>query len=417
MAKNKEIGNVPNLRFKGFEGEWEERTLEELSTKIGDGLHGTPVYAEGTGYYFINGNNLTDGTVRIITNTKEVSQKDWLRNDKKSNLNTLFLSINGTIGNVARYNGENLMLGKSVAYINFKQNSEYYFHVLSSQKIQNYFIGELTGSTIKNLSLKTIRESVINVPSFEEQSKISNLLSLIDNRIQTQSKIIEQFKSLISKLTDEFFSDQTELGSFGNSWITYSVSEILEFFPTNSVSWENLDYEHGELFNLHYGMIHKNQTKLMDVSRKQLPYIKKDVLLKKPVLCRSGDVVFADASEDLNDVGKVVEFMNCADHKIASGLHTIHARDKMNLTIDGFKAFAFSSKYFKNQIKRLAHGTKVYSISVKKLQECTIRIPSKEVQLKIVGVLNGLEAKIDIESNILHQLKQQKDYLLKNLFI
>ena len=82
-------------------------------------------------------------------------------------------------------------------------------------------------------------------------------------------------------------------------------------------------------------------------------------------LCKDGDVAFADASEDTNDVAKVVEFFNCNNKKIVCGLHAIHGRDKLNITVKGFKGYAFSSFSFRNQIKQLAQGTKVYSVSQK----------------------------------------------------
>ena len=65
--------------------------------------------------------------------------------------------MNGTIGSVAKYNGEKVMLSKSVGYINFTENAELFFHLLRTNKIQRSFESNLTGSTIKNLSLKTLR--------------------------------------------------------------------------------------------------------------------------------------------------------------------------------------------------------------------------------------------------------------------
>jgi type I restriction enzyme, S subunit len=176
---------------------WETRKLGDICIKVGDGLHGTPIYSDNSDIHFINGNNLTDGKIEITENTKKVDYNTYLKNNKGLNENTLLISINGTIGNIARYNNENIMLGKSVGYFNLQGNIDFFYQVLNSEKIQNYFISELTGSTIKNLSLKTLRETIIPYPCKIEQYKIGNFLATIDDKIrrtQAQTEQTQQYK-------------------------------------------------------------------------------------------------------------------------------------------------------------------------------------------------------------------------------
>ena len=97
--------------------------------------------------------------------------------------NTLFLSINGTIGNVAIYRNEKIALGKSVAYFNImteKLNRKYLFYILQSAKAQIYFKNSVTGGTIKNLGLKALRKFQISVPPLEEQKRIVAILDRFD---------------------------------------------------------------------------------------------------------------------------------------------------------------------------------------------------------------------------------------------
>ncbi|MCI5147160.1 MAG: hypothetical protein D3923_16940 [Candidatus Electrothrix sp. AR3] len=101
---------IPAIRFEGFEGEWEEKEMSDCSSKIGDGLHGTPKYVDDSGIFFINGNNLISGSIFITNDTKQVHKKDQAENDKGLGLNTILMSINGTIGNLAWYRGEEVML-------------------------------------------------------------------------------------------------------------------------------------------------------------------------------------------------------------------------------------------------------------------------------------------------------------------
>ena len=196
------------LRFKNENGkylpEWIRKTLGEVTERIGDGLHGTPSYTENTGFYFINGNNLINGSIVINETTKEVDLETYNQNRKGLNENTLLISINGTIGNVARYQNEKIMLGKSAGYFNFKENTNFYYYLLNADHVQNYFISELTGSTIKNLSLKTLREAEFLLPSLPEQTKIANFLSAIDEKINYCSTQIEKTelwkKGLLQKM-------------------------------------------------------------------------------------------------------------------------------------------------------------------------------------------------------------------------
>ena len=183
---------------------WEVKKLGEVCDKIGDGLHGTPIYSNQSDIYFINGNNLKNGKVEISEETKKVDFITSNKIDKGLNKNSLLISLNGTIGNIAKYNNEKVMLSKSVGYFNFKENIDFYYYVLNSDKIQNNFIAELTGSTIKNLSLKTLRDTEIEIPCSEEQTLIANFLSAIDEKINhnnTQIQKNEQWKKgLLQKM-------------------------------------------------------------------------------------------------------------------------------------------------------------------------------------------------------------------------
>ena len=181
-------------------------------------------------------------------------------------------------------------------------------------------------------------------------------------------------------------------------WEKYKVSDLLEFFTTNSLSWEQLEYDTGYIYNLHYGLIHNGASTLINISNYKLPNICREFIPKTYSLCQNGDVAFADASEDTNDVAKIVEFFNCNDKKIVYGLHTIHGRDKLNVTVKGFKGYAFSSFPFHNQMRRLAQGTKVYSVNQKNFSECFIGIPSKEEQTKIACLLQLVDDRISTQS-------------------
>ena len=118
------------------------------------------------------------------------------------------MSINGTIGNVAIYDCEKIILGKSACYINLSEqvSRDFIFYQLSSNRIENYFINELTGTTIKNLSLKTIRSTPILLPPLDEQNKIAESISIISKRIKLKDELLNKYQNLRNSASQDLFS-------------------------------------------------------------------------------------------------------------------------------------------------------------------------------------------------------------------
>ena len=191
------------------------------------------------------------------------------------------------------------------------------------------------------------------------------------------------------------------------------MSELLDFYSTNSLSWEQLEYGEKAMMNLHYGLIHVGLPTMVDLRRDKLPNVKEGNMPKNFELCKEGDVAFADASEDTNEVAKVIELFNLDNKDIVCGLHTIHGRDNKNKTIVGFKGYAFSSSAFHNQIRRIAQGTKIYSISTKNFSECYVGIPSKAEQTKIATLLRLIDERIATQNKIIEDLKKLKSAIIE----
>ena len=153
---------------------WNWARLSNITSILGDGIHGTPEYdATGT-VYFINGNNLSNGSIEIKTDTKKVSEQEAEKHKRLLNSTTVLVSINGTLGNVAFYNGENVILGKSACYFNLMGNidKQYIKHILETEDFTEYAKNVATGSTIKNVPLAGMRNFLIPVPPITEQHRI-----------------------------------------------------------------------------------------------------------------------------------------------------------------------------------------------------------------------------------------------------
>ena len=174
---------------------WNWARLSNITSILGDGIHGTPEYdATGT-VYFINGNNLSNGSIEIKADTKKVSEQEAEKHKRLLNSTTVLVSINGTLGNVAFYNGENVILGKSACYFNLMGNidKQYIKHILETEYFTEYAKNVATGSTIKNVPLAGMRNFLIPVPPITEQYRIIQgmvrLAHSIDRYNNAQTKL------------------------------------------------------------------------------------------------------------------------------------------------------------------------------------------------------------------------------------
>ena len=188
---------------------WAWCRLGEISSELGDGIHGTPEYTQNGSCYFINGTNLLNGKIIIKQETKTVDEEQYEKYKKDLSPNTMFISINGTLGNIAFYNNEHIILGKSVCYFNLvNEKFKYFFYFLfNGHYFQKYVEVSATGSTIKNVSLKAMNRFLIPLPPLAEQQRIVDTIEAIfaqidllkQNKVDLQTAV-KQAKSKILDL-------------------------------------------------------------------------------------------------------------------------------------------------------------------------------------------------------------------------
>ncbi|NVK73214.1 MAG: restriction endonuclease subunit S [Oceanospirillaceae bacterium] len=189
--------------------DWPIVRLEDITSILGDGLHGTPKYDENGEYFFINGNNLSNGKIVVNEKTKRATKDEFLKHRKQLNDRTVLVSINGTLGNVALYHGEKVFLGKSACYFNVNENidRDYIRYVMSGSLFQNYIHSLATGSTIKNVSLKLMRDFSFSLPPLEEQRKISKILKNLDDKIELNRQTNQTLEQIAQAIFKSWFVD------------------------------------------------------------------------------------------------------------------------------------------------------------------------------------------------------------------
>jgi len=209
------------------------KSLQDITTRIGDGLHGTPKYDDSGDYYFINGNNLSQDKITLKKETRRVSKEEYLKYKKDLNDRTLLVSINGTLGNFAFYNNEKVMLGKSACYLNLIDDvdKEYIGYLLKNRHFQKYIDSNATGTTIKNVSLQTIRSYEFELPPKKNQQDVSNFLSSLDQKIKLNKKMNENLEEIAKTLFKSWFIDFDPVRAKAEGRSTGLSKEISDLFP------------------------------------------------------------------------------------------------------------------------------------------------------------------------------------------
>ena len=203
--------------------EWITTTLEECTDILGDGLHGTPKYTENGEYAFVNGNNLVDGEILIKKETKRVDYSQYDKYKKPLTNRTILVSINGTLGNVGVYGSEKIILGKSACYFNVKESvdKDFIYYIVSSPTFKQYLESNATGTTIKNISLKQMREYTFELPEIGEQKRISSVLRKIDEKIKNNRAINNNLEQQAQAYFDELFVVNAD-----PNWLECTLSDI-----------------------------------------------------------------------------------------------------------------------------------------------------------------------------------------------
>ena len=373
-------GNVPNLRFPELQGEWKEHKLEDITAEIGDGIHATPIYDDNGTFYFVNGNNISEYGIIITATTQKVTEEEALRNNASAlNSYSILLSINGTVGNVALYKNESIMLGKSACYINVSSNinRNYIFYYLMMPKCQFYFTSELTGTTIKNLSLKSVRKTKVLLPNANEQSKIARLFDAINERIATQNKIIDKLQSLIKGL-------RVGLMQIENGNIVH-LGEIAQIYQPQTISSTELT-EDGFLVYGANGIIGKY---------KQYNHKTEQIC----ITCRGNTCGMVNYTKPMSWITGNAMVINTDEHQ--------------NKVCKRYLYHYLSAYNFNSLIS----GSGQPQIVRTPLEQLKVTLPTFLEQKQKATFLDKIQGKIEICNKALNLYLQQKQYLLRQMFI
>ena len=374
MANNNEnkVLNVPHLRFPEFNGEWETKLINDLAVVIGGGTPDTTIksYWDGEIQWFtpseIGKNKYVDSSLRTIT-------EEGLNNSSAKLLppNTILLSSRATIGECSLSLRECATNQGFQSLVSKKCYVDFLYYLIQTKKRD--LIRKSCGSTFLEISANEVRKIQVSVPTDVEQQKIAGLLSLIDERIATQNKIIDKLQSLIKGIAQKIVRSNKP---------NVRLYECVEC--SSSTQQESEVCEQGAY----------------------------------PVYGANGIVGYLD---DYNTEGEAVYIIKdgsgvgtvsyVTGKCSATGtLNTLQAKDGYSLQYLYYLLKVFNFEPYKT-------GMAIPHIYFKDYGKAKVFCPSYTEQLQYARLLSAIDSKLSVEKNTLRNLSLQKQYLLRQMFI
>ena len=390
MEHNKLIfSKVPTLRFRNFHDAWEKSTIDQKA-KVYDGTHQTPIYTKN-GVKFVSVENIND----LYSNTKFISIDDYIKDFKYvPNTNDILMTRIGDIGTPALVTGnEALAYYVSLALLKVKNlESRFLYHYIQTP----FFQKELWHRTLhvafpKKINKNEIGHCKIFYPSSKfEQNKIANFISLIDNRIAVQNKIIEDLKVLKKELCNKAFSS-TEYVRLGDY-----ITEVTNRNKANSC--DNVLSVNNKM-----GFINQSEQfeDRMVASKDKHNYkvVTEGCFAYNPARINVGSIALLETQK----MGIISPMYVCF-------------KTSNKLTADYLKFYYQSAFFFKELHKKL-EGSVRQCLTYENMCEIQIPYVNVEQQNKIATDLKKFITRITLEEQYLRALQYQKAYFLKTMFI
>lgn len=405
-----EKSRKPKIRFKGFTDDWEQRKVQDVADRF-DNLR-IPVAANlrvhgTTPYYGANG--IQDYVDGFTHDGEFVLVAEDGANDLKN------YPVKCVNGRVWVNNHAHVLQGKA----RIADNSFLAF-AISQSDIESLLVG---GGRAK-LNAETLMSIEFRLPCLQEQYRIGEYLSQLDNLITLHQRKLEKLMNVKKSMLEKMFPKQgstvpeIRFNGFTQAWEQREFSEMFDCtISNNTLSRSELSYEEGSILNIHYGDILIKYGSILDIHKYKIPRIpneKKEDF--RGSLLQPGDIVIADTAED-ETTGKACEIGSLFGNSIVAGLHTMVARPNIEMA-SGYLGYYLNSNAYHCQLLPMMQGIKVLSLSRANVKKTALKFPesTKEQQL-IANYFIQLDDLITLHQRKLEKLKNIKKSMLEKMFI
>ena len=433
---------IPPLRFKGFEGVWEEKRLGEMGSPY-NGLSGKckSDFGHGNGRYvtylnvFNNSVVGADGCDRIEV---DKSQNEVCDGD------VFFTTSSETpeevgMASVWRGNGDNTYLNSFCFGYRPKSkiNADFWAHMLRADSFRDRIVVLAQGISRYNISKGKVMELPVSLPKDAEQQKIGSTFCSLDALIADRESAVEKLQTLKKAMLEKMFPragakvHEVRFKGCEGEWEAKRLGDAFSMsVSTNTLSRACLT-EEGTVRNVHYGDILTKLKSVTNVNSEELPYVAdNDFKTSTKNLLQDGDVVMADTAEDAmvgkvnifiqkvvhHLVGKVTEIRNVGCAQVVAGLHTVILRPLDDFGA-GYLGYYLNSDAFHLGLLRIMQGVKVLSINKSFLADYSLLFPSLHEQRKIGAYFRSLDALISARQEEVGKMKDLKKALLDRMFV
>jgi len=325
---------------------------------------------------------------------------------------TLVIALYGATAGVSAITYVRAAINQAVlAIVTKSSDSRFLLSVLSFKK--DDYVENLTQGGQPNLSGALVRSIKVPIPPKEEQLAISTSLSDADALIESLDGLIAKKGAIKQAAMQQLLTGKIRLPGFTGEWETKRLGDHVAFLKTGTNSRAELS-SHGSVAYLHYGDIHVGASVRLDPKAVTIPRIASSKVRHLGQL-EVGDLVFVDASEDLEGVGKSVEIADLPPSGIVAGLHTIAARFDKAVLADGFKAYLQFCPGFIGTLRRLAAGTKVLATNRRHIASVEMALPDVSEQRAIADTLADMDTEIEALEHRRDKARQIKQGMMQQL--
>ena len=392
--------NSPSLRFPEFTGEWEKCVLGDYGKVVTGNTPPTKDienYENGT-YLWASPADL--GTHKLISETKtKLSSKGFTKTRPLSKGSVLVTCIGSTIGKTGMATREmstNQQINSIV--VNENNDNEFVYYVV--QSAFPHYLSSIAVQAVPIISKSSFELLPSKRPSLQEQNKIGKFLSLLDERISTQHRLIDRLQSLIKGIMVKL----QQQGLSKGTWKRVPLSSILK-----------------ERTELNEGLLPVYSVSVSQGVVNQMEYLGRSFAAKdtsKYHVAHFGDLIYTKSPTGSFPYGIVKQ--NSNRYKVAvSPLYGVY-------TPANYFTGVFLQEYFKSEVNTFNYlhsliqkGAKnTINITNQRFLDNYILIPTDSNDLQqISNLLLRLNAKKDLMQNMLQQYQEQKQYLLRQMFI
>ena len=389
--KNKKP-NVPNLRFPEFQGEWEKCKLGDYGKVVTGNTPPTKDsenYKNGT-YLWASPADL--GTIKSITETKTMlSAQGFSKTRTLPKGSVLVTCIGSTIGKAGMATKE-MSTNQQINSIVVNDNNDNEFVYYAIQSAFPRYLSSIAVQAVPIISKSAFELLPNNRPYLQEQKKIGKFLSMLDERIATQNKIIEDLKKLKSAIIEIEYTPNTKT--------TSPIGDVIEQISKrnkNNAIQNVLSVSNRQGFIKQSDQFENRNVASEDTSNYKI--------------VEQNDFAFNPARINVGSIARQTTF----EKGIVSPMY-ICFRTQENVATEYIDYF-FESKHFYCEIQKRLEGSVRQCLSFEGLCNIHLSLPSFEMQQLIGKRLFTLGQKIKTETDLLELLNKQKQYLLRQMFI